>query len=155
MKSIAGNLKNYTLEALTHVLNGNAITTTPPTATEVGFRDVDLDIGTLVKNYAVLCRIGASPYDSPNIRTADFVSEIWYPRAFEDGQVESAFGPKATAMYAFMFEGLKSNVPANKGNLRVTDSSPHLDSIPMLLPPRCTCAHTDQLQPGGRWCVQT
>ena len=121
VKSIAGNLKNYALEAMTHVLNGNAITITPPTATDVGFRDIDLDIGTLVKNYAVLCRIGASPYDQPNVKTADFMSEIWYPRAFEDGQVEATHSPKATTMYAFMFEGLRSNVPANRANLRTTD----------------------------------
>ena len=121
MKSISGTLKNFSLEALSYVLNSNAVTITAPTATEVGFRDVDLDVGTLVANMAVLARVGASPYDTPNVRTAGFNSEVYYPRAIEASSFEGILSPKASTMFPFMFEGLKSNTPALRGNLRVTD----------------------------------
>ena len=120
MKSIGGNLKNLTAEALSHALNRNAITTTSPTATEVGFREIDLDIGTLVRTFAALCRVDASPYDEANVRTAGFRTEVWFPRAFETANFESVLSPKASSMFPFTFEGLKSPTP-NVGSLRITD----------------------------------
>ena len=118
---LAGNVKNFTAEALARAFNSNAITTTAPSATDAGFREMSLDLGVQVTMLAMLCRVDASPYDLPNVHQEDFRTEIWYPRCAEIGDFEAALSAKASAMVPVTFKAFKSNTPANGNSIRMVD----------------------------------
>ena len=48
--------------------NSNPITISAPTPTNVGYREMSLDSGIVVRMLSLLCRVDASPYDEPNVK---------------------------------------------------------------------------------------
>ena len=121
MKMLAGQVKNFTAEALMRAFNSNAVTTEAPTSTDAGFREMSLDMGITVQMFALLCRVDASPYDTPNVHAEDFRTEIWFPRSAEIGDFETVLSAKASAMVPVSFKAFKSNVAANNNSVRIVD----------------------------------
>ena len=122
VKGISGQLRNLTAEALFHALNRNPVTEVIPTGTEVGYKEIDFEVGPLVRQFAILCRVDGSAYDMPNTKSVGFRTEIWFPRCFEMSGFETVLSPKGDgAMVPFNFQGLKSDVAANKATIRIAN----------------------------------
>ena len=118
---LAGSIKNFSAESLMRAFNSNPVTTTPPTSTNVGFREMSLDVGISVRKFALLCRVDGSAYDAPDVHTAGFRTEIWFPRCGERGSFESVLSAKGSSMVPVSFKSFKSNVAANENSIRMTD----------------------------------
>ena len=118
---LAGTVKNFRAEALMRAFNSNPVTVTPPTSTNVGFREMSLDSGISVRKFAMLCRVDGSPYDAPDVHTPGFRTEIYFPRCGERGSFESVLSAKGSSMTPVMFKSFKSNVAANDNSIRMTD----------------------------------
>ena len=74
-----------------------------------------------VRKFALLCRVDGSPYDDPDVHTAGFRTEIWFPRCGERGSFSSVLSAKGSSMVPVMFKAFKSNVAANEDSIRMTD----------------------------------
>ena len=118
---LAGTVKNVRAEALMRAFNSNPVTTTAPTANNVGFREMSLAASISARKFALLCRVDGSPYDDPDVHTAGFRTEIWFPRCGERGSFSSVLSAKGSSMVPVMFKAFKSNVAANEDSIRMTD----------------------------------
>lgn len=120
VKRVSGRLKDFTLETLQVIFNNNAITNVAAQGGNLAYSQMSLDADILVEKYAVLVSVDSSPYDSANVHTTGFRTQLYLPNGAEVSNFDSPLSPKHTAMVPFEFKGYKSQTTGKTALIRMT-----------------------------------
>ena len=104
----SGVVKDMSLETLSVLFNGNAVTATAKTATKPGFKNMDLEMDIAVEEYAMLFRF-YTPYDTGGLTNAKSGAQLWLPRAFESGGLNVPLAQTESAKTPFEFQAMESD----------------------------------------------
>ena len=120
------SVKDWQAETLQHVLNDNAIATTAPSTTAVGYERIPLRKGPAVHKLAIMARIDDSPYriaPAAGAMVLPIRTQISFLNASQRDGWESNLGPKQqSGMVNFTFKGLINPVtPFEVGYIDLTN----------------------------------
>ena len=117
------NVKDSRLEAMTRAFNGNAVRETAFSSPDFGFKEMDLEVGSVLNMFSVLFRLSDSPYDALNVRTAGWNIDIVYPRAAEVSNFAGTNSPKGEGlMYPCQFKCYKSRTAGRNALIRAVNA---------------------------------
>jgi hypothetical protein len=95
-------IADMTLEMYREAMNRNSVTTTVPTSTDGGFREIGLTRGLFITELSLLARgQGLSPYGT------DMNAQYEVPRCYESGSPSPQFQKGEPAMLALEFTALE------------------------------------------------
>ena len=117
------NVKDSRLEAMSRAFNGNTVRETAFSSPDFGFKEMDLEVGSVLNMFSVLFRLSDSPYDALNTRTAGWNIDIVYPRAAEVSNFSATNSPKGEGlMYPCQFKAYKSRTAGRNCLIRAVNA---------------------------------
>ena len=118
VKRVSATVKDFSLETLSRIFNGNAISETAAGGGAPAFREMSLDSGIAVATYALILDVEASPHDPMGNagHTAGYRVRLYFQECGEVSNFETALGAKTTGMVPVEFLAIKS-AEAGRGNL--------------------------------------
>lgn len=119
--SVAGTVKDFSLETLAHFFNGNAVTDKPAGTDDAGYREIDLEVSIAKAEYAVLVRF-YTPYNSSGLSDAEYAAQLWLPRVVFESGLGAILSSSATAENAFLLSAMESDT-LGIGKMRFKDEN--------------------------------
>ena len=79
--TVSGVIKDFSLETIALLLNGQAVTTTAAAGTNPGVKTVDLKMGLTIPKRAIAVRF-YTPYNEGALTAPDFAAQLWLPAGY-------------------------------------------------------------------------